>query len=334
MPYIGRSPEYGGLEKQLITADGSTTEFALTYVVGSESSILVSVAGVLQQPGTAFNISGGGANIVFTAAPPSGSNVFVIFLGRAYDSQDVASGVITGKAALGTSPSAADVFLMYDDSASVLKKVAYSDLESDSANMPANTVKVRDANSTGVPSNKVVADTQLLIGDGTGFTAAALSGDVTMTNAGVVTIANNAVQQAMVHTDVFTGQSAITEVDDADVLLVYDNSATAYKKVTKANFGGGIKYSEKTSAFTAVKGEGYLINTGSAITATLPASPAIGAECRFIDATGQAATNNITIARNSEKIQGAAADLTIATNRAAIGLVYYNSTHGWVLTEN
>ena len=70
MPYIGRSPEYGGLEKQLLTANGSTTEFALTYVVGSESSILVSVAGVLQQPGTAYNISGGGANITFTAAPP------------------------------------------------------------------------------------------------------------------------------------------------------------------------------------------------------------------------------------------------------------------------
>jgi hypothetical protein len=59
--------------------------------------------------------------------------------------------------------------------------------------MAANTVKVRDANSSGTPSNKAVADTQILIGDGTGFTAAALSGDVTMTNAGVVTIANNAV---------------------------------------------------------------------------------------------------------------------------------------------
>ena len=334
MPYIGRSPEYGGLEKQLITADGSTGTFALTYTVGSESSILVSVAGVLQQPGTAYNISGGGANIVFTAAPPVGSNVFVLFLGRAYDSQNVASGAITGQTALGTSPAAADVFLMYDDSASALKKVAYSDLESDTAAMAANTVKVRDANSTGVPTNKTVADTQLLIGDGTGFTAAALSGDVTMTNAGVVTIANTAVQQAMVHTDVFTGPTAITEVDDADVILVYDNSASAYKKVTKGNFGGGIKYVEKTSAFTAVKGEGNLINTGTAITATLPASPTIGAECRFIDATGQAATNNITVARNSEKIQGASADLTIATNRAAIGLVYYNTTHGWVLTEN
>ena len=176
--------------------------------------------------------------------------------------------------------------------------------------------------------------THFLIADGTDYSSFALSGDVTCTNGGVVTIANTAVQQAMVHTDVFTGQSAITEVADADVILVYDDSASAFKKVTKSNFGGGIKWSEKTSSFTAVKMEGYLINTGSAVTATLPASPAIGQEVRLIDATGQAATNNITVARNSEKIQGAAENLTISTNRAAICLVYYNSTHGWVLREN
>ncbi len=57
------------------------------------------------------------------------------------------------------------------------------------ANMAANTVKVRDANSSGAPSDKAVANTQILIGDGTGFTAAALSGDATMTNAGAVTVA-------------------------------------------------------------------------------------------------------------------------------------------------
>ena len=56
------------------------------------------------------------------------------------------------------------------------------------ANMAGNTVKVRDANSSGVPSDKAVADTQILIGDGTGFTAASLSGQAAMTNAGVVTI--------------------------------------------------------------------------------------------------------------------------------------------------
>ena len=196
MPYIGRSPEYGGLEKQLITADSSTTTFALTYTVGSESSILVSVAGVLQQPGSAYNLSGGGTNIVFTAAPTTGSDVFVVFLGRAYDSQNIATGAVTGQTELGTSPAADDMFLMYDDNASALKKVAYSDLESDTAAMAANTVKVRDANTSGVPSNKAVADTQILIGDGTGFTAAALSGDVTMTNAGVVSLAANSVDTA------------------------------------------------------------------------------------------------------------------------------------------
>ena len=69
------------------------------------------------------------------------------------------------------------------------------------ANQAANTVLVRDANSSGVVSAKAVATTQLLIGNGTGFTAAALSGDVTMTNAGVVTIGAGAVENSMLADD-------------------------------------------------------------------------------------------------------------------------------------
>jgi len=66
------------------------------------------------------------------------------------------------------------------------------------ANAAANTVIVRDADDAGVLSAKAVATTEILIGDGTGFTAAALSGDVTMTNAGVVTIEANAVETGMI----------------------------------------------------------------------------------------------------------------------------------------
>ena len=62
-----------------------------------------------------------------------------------------------------------------------------------SSSFAANTVLVRDANSAGGITAKAVTDTQILIGDGTGFTAASLSGDVTMTNAGVVTISSHAV---------------------------------------------------------------------------------------------------------------------------------------------
>tara|TARA_Y100000356_G_scaffold68935_1_gene56630 strand:+ start:6253 stop:6999 length:747 start_codon:yes stop_codon:yes gene_type:complete len=69
------------------------------------------------------------------------------------------------------------------------------------ADQAANTVIVRDANSSGTLSAKAVTDQQILIGDGTGFTAAALSGDVTMANTGAVTIANTAVETAMIADD-------------------------------------------------------------------------------------------------------------------------------------
>ena len=63
-------------------------------------------------------------------------------------------------------------------------------------NVAANSVLVRDANSEGVVSGLALATTEIMIGDGTGMTAAALSGDVSMSNAGAVTIANNAVSLA------------------------------------------------------------------------------------------------------------------------------------------
>ena len=127
MAYIGRPPEYGGYEKQVLTADGSTTTFALNYTVGTESSLLVSVAGITQQPTVAYTLSGGGANIVFSVAPASSATVFVVFLGYAYDAGTLlGTGAITGQAALGAQPAAADKFLLYDNDASALKKVDFS----------------------------------------------------------------------------------------------------------------------------------------------------------------------------------------------------------------
>ena len=93
--------------------------------------------------------------------------------------------------------------------------------------------------------------------------------------------------------------------------------------------------SVKTSAFTAAAGEGYFVNTTSApITVTLPSSPSIGDEVRIIDYAGTADTNNITVARNGKNIMGSAANMTISTERASIGLVFVDNTQGWLLTEN
>ena len=128
MAYIGQSPVYGVFEKQAITADGSTTTFTLNYTVGSSSSILVSVAGVHQEPEVAYNLGSGGTQIVFTAAPAAIDTVFVIFLGVAFEVATLGTGSITGQTALSTGVQGADTLLIYDDSAASLKKINLDDL--------------------------------------------------------------------------------------------------------------------------------------------------------------------------------------------------------------
>ena len=89
------------------------------------------------------------------------------------------------------------------------------------------------------------------------------------------------------------------------------------------------------SPVTGVAGAGYFMNTTSgAITLTLPASPTIGDEISFIDYAGTFDTNNLTVARNGKNINGTAADLTVATERAANTLVFTDNTQGWLLKSN
>ena len=87
-----------------------------------------------------------------------------------------------------------------------------------------------------------------------------------------------------------------------------------------------------TGNTTMVASRGYFVNTTSgAITMTLPSSASIGDTVAIIDYAGTADTNNITVGRNSHKIQGDASDLTVSTERAAFRLVYVDSTQGWLL---
>ena len=91
---------------------------------------------------------------------------------------------------------------------------------------------------------------------------------------------------------------------------------------------------EAGATMTAVAGEGYFINTTSnACTATLPAGT-IGDECSFIDYAATFDTNNLTVTPNgSEKIEGTAASLTVAVERAAFTLVFTDTTQGWLLKD-
>ena len=92
--------------------------------------------------------------------------------------------------------------------------------------------------------------------------------------------------------------------------------------------------STQSTSFTASAGNQYFIDTSTAaVTLTLPSSAVIGDEIRVLDATGTFDTNNLTVGRNSHKIQRDASDLTVTTEGAAFALVYHNSTNGWLLKE-
>ena len=165
MAYIARSPAYGSFEKQALTADGSTTTFTLNFTVGSTASLMVSVAGVLQEPETAYNISDGGTKIVFTAAPESGDTVFVVFLGIAYDVGTLlGTGAITGQTAEATVADD-DLILIFDTSASALRKMTKANFAPAVTLTYSSGTATGDGSTTGftINSGRAVADVLVMV---------------------------------------------------------------------------------------------------------------------------------------------------------------------------
>ena len=82
----------------------------------------------------------------------------------------------------------------------------------------------------------------IMVADGSNFNPVAVSGDVTISSAGAVTIANSAVESAMLNANVITGQTAITSGLDTsnDTILIHDADAGALKKLTLANLSSGL----------------------------------------------------------------------------------------------
>ena len=91
MAYIGRAPQtgnYSKLDDIGPSFNGVTTSFALTVsgssVVPSQAvQLLISVGGVIQEPETAYTVSG--SNITFTEAPSTSADFFGIVLGDTLD---------------------------------------------------------------------------------------------------------------------------------------------------------------------------------------------------------------------------------------------------------
>mgnify|MGYP003627534329 FL=1 len=118
--------------------------------------------------------------------------------------------------------------------------------------------------------------------------------------------------------------SGLTMPVGATMLVVVDGTNVINGLVQKG-------YQTTTTAYTAVNGDQIFVDTSStAVTITLPASPAVGNEVHFIDSKLSFNSNNLTIARNGQPINGATSNLTVNENGESFTLVYANSTKGWI----
>lgn len=99
--------------------------------------------------------------------------------------------------------------------------------------------------------------------------------------------------------------------------------------ITNLNSYSPNPYSSISSNTNLAAGYRYYVTSSSALTLTLPANPSRNDQISILDASGNAATYNITIARNSKLINGNAGNFIIDSNGFWASLIYTGSTYGW-----
>jgi hypothetical protein len=137
------------------------------------------------------------------------------------------------------------------------------------------------------------------------------------------------------------GNNIINENSNTITIGASGDTVTLASGASQSGFGrtGTVDWqtTKKTTAFTAVNGEGYFVDTAAsgAVTMTLPSSPSAGNIVAVKDYNGNFATANLTIGRGGSPINGGnSADPVIDTDGASIVLVYVDGTQGWVATQD
>ena len=178
---------------------------------GSMSNFIISDGSTTQQidDGETFTFTSGGG----ITATVSATNTVTL---------GASSTLITGQTAETSVNTSNDLVLIYDASATALRKMTVSDLiaSAGSGNMSSFTL----TGDSG--SNQTIGDGETLdIAGGTGISTVVGATDTVTVN---------------VDATVITGQTAETSIADDDLVLIYDTSATALRKMTKANLVSGL----------------------------------------------------------------------------------------------
>ena len=169
MAYLGKKPSditRAIATNDTFTGDGSTTTFTLSQGAASANDITVVVNNVRQEPGASKSYTlTAPTSLVFNVAPASADEIYVINptqVESVVRAGDLSSGAITGQTEETTSADD-DVILMFDTSASALRKVTKTNFS------PALTYTVGTGTGDGsttvftINSGRAVADVLVIV---------------------------------------------------------------------------------------------------------------------------------------------------------------------------
>jgi hypothetical protein len=260
MAYIGKQPVVGNFVKLDAITTSATTTFNLlsggvAYSPQSANHCIVSLNGVIQSPNTSFTISG--STIVFASALTSSDVIdFILVLGDVLNIgtpsdatvtfPKVTSNLITGATAE-TSIAGGDQILIYDDSATALRKMTRTNFVSGlgaAAGQVIQAVSATDQTNRSTTSNDYVTASNTLTATITPSATAnkilvLVSAAISTTNYGSYTVYRGATNLA--------GTGAFTVYNPNDwggVCMVYldspsTTSATTYQVYFKSRSSEG-----------------------------------------------------------------------------------------------
>ena len=126
-------------------------------------------------------------------------------------------------------------------------------------------------------------------------------------------------------------EGTTSNIQSNDYVVGFDNTSPGGERKwtipTIANGVNAFGWVVKTSNYTAVNGDKIAANTTSgAFTITLPASPASGSNVTITDANRTWDTNNLTIARNGQTIEGLGENLVCDVEGDMVVTLFFNGS--------
>jgi hypothetical protein len=274
------------LNVDAFTGDGTTTAFSISGPSTSVSMIQVNIDGIIQQI-TTYTVSG--SLVTLSEAPPKNASIEirVLYKGEVVtvDSTDLNVYDFTGNG----------VTLEFTLPEAAIENNLFIYIDGVYQSKSGYNVSGTTVTFSSAPPNNSAIEMVL----------------AAFVKTSVGTIPDNSVSTASLQN------------------LAVTTGKIANGAITSAKLGAGVggafnDFAIKTTAYTAVTRDQLIVNSSSAVTITLPASPSAG-NVVFIKNAG---AGTVTVARNGSKINSQTQDGTLAADAAAT-LVFVNATIGY-----